>query len=374
LLFSNIWTNYFLMDPASSHSHIASQQTESAMLNKRLKEALAEGSKMLGFDQAVILPISVLEEESKRLQQWLTEGHQADMQWMETHFDKRRNPAELMPEAQSVVCLTINYYTPDAVSDSASPSPKIAKYALGLDYHRVIRKKLKQLLKHLQAIDPTLQGRGVTDSAPLLEKALAVRAGLGWQGKNSLIIHPRKGSWFFLAELLLNRSFEDTAETNTSKLPEECPPMMPTFSENRLPPQPTESLIKNHCGKCQRCIDACPTDAIAHPFVVDSNKCIAYWTIESKADTFPEQIQNNLNHWVFGCDICQDVCPWNVRFSQETEEAAFQPLTQETEKTATWFLALSEQTFQEAFSRTPLKRTGLERLKRNVRLAFPEET
>jgi epoxyqueuosine reductase len=226
----------------------------------------------------------------------------------------------------------------------------IARYAWGQDYHKVIRKKLKQLLLRLQTLDPRIQGRGFTDSAPLLEKALAVQAGLGWQGKNSLLLTKEYGSYVFLAELLLNVPLVNEVASNDS--------------DTLLPALQIQDT--SHCGRCQRCMQACPTEALVAPAVLDANRCIAYWTIESHAEALPTAISEKQSGWVFGCDICQEVCPWNIRFAHPTQEAAFTPRPLIMELDAPTLATMDASTFDAAFTVTPLRRTGLTRLKRNL--------
>ncbi|MFM7390744.1 MAG: tRNA epoxyqueuosine(34) reductase QueG [Vampirovibrionales bacterium] len=300
----------------------------------------------LGFCEVGFLPPLVLQEESQRLQQWLTEGKHADMTWMQTHAHFRTQPSQLIEDCQGVVVLLMNYAPPPEVE----PKLKIARYAWGKDYHKVIRKKLQQLLAKLQQSDPTLQGRGFTDSAPILEKALPVRAGLGWQGKNSLLLTKKHGSYVFIAELLLNQPVVEAPSHDS--------------------PVPWQLDDTNHCGRCQRCITACPTDALVAPTVMDANQCIAFWTIESSSPTIPEPIAEKQAGWVFGCDVCQEVCPWNERFAHPHTEPEFQPRPWLMNLTAEQLLTMDEATFDTTFTNTPLRRTGLKRLQRNVRNAI----
>jgi epoxyqueuosine reductase len=298
----------------------------------------------MGFHQLAVLSAPIagegFQDAKQGLQQWLNSGFQADMTWMENHLEKRLSPEDLMPGTQSILCVTLNYNTGPQPDTSEA---KIARYARGEDYHRVVKQKLKTLLAWLQTFDPTLEGRALTDSAPILEKALAVQAGFGWQGKHSCLITKDLGSWVFLGELFLSRPIPDAPE-----------------------PEP----MANHCGRCRRCIDACPTDAIVADGVVDANRCIAYWTIESKADDFPDLIANNLNGWLFGCDICQDVCPWNIKFEKPSPEAAFyaQPVYPwNDDVNLNNILALDEDGFRTRYKHSPIKRAKLTGLKRNAR-------
>ncbi len=297
----------------------------------------------LGFQAVGIIPAEPFQNgEGERLKHWLEQGYQAEMQWMVTHLEKRLDPASLMENTRSIVCVAMNYYTPDELN----PHPdavKIAKYARGTDYHYVLKDRLKALLKQIQAQVPNVSGRALTDSAPILEKPLAVKAGLGWMGKHGNVILPKKGSWYFLGELLLD---------------------IPLIYDTKQVP--------NQCGSCTRCIDACPTGAITEPMVVDTNRCISYWTIEYKGENFSEEIAQNLQGWVFGCDICQDVCPWNLKFAQPTEEAEFQSRAWNKSPHANEILDLSEEEFRERYRKSPVKRTKLRGLLRNVREAHPK--
>jgi epoxyqueuosine reductase len=311
----------------------------------------------LGFDKVGIIPAeSWLNAEGERLQQWLALGYQAEMQWMVTHLDKRLEPSSLMEGTRSIVCVAMNYYTQDVYDTMASDSLKIAKYARGTDYHTVLKDRLKALLTYVQSLSPSVQGRALTDSAPIMEKPLAVKAGLGWMGKHGNLITPELGSWVFLGELLLDIELEYDTTT-----------------------------VPDHCGRCRRCIDACPTGAILEDAdtaqnddispprkvhgLVDANRCISYWTIEYKGETFPEPIQHNLNGWIFGCDICQDVCPWNIKLARPTREEAFQPRPLNIRPDAETLLALDEDSFREHYRKSPVKRTKLSGLRRNIQQA-----
>jgi epoxyqueuosine reductase len=245
-----------------------------------------------------------------------------------------------MEGTRSIVCVAMDYYTPDDYDPADPDALKMAKYARGTDYHTVLKDRLKQLLAEIQAINPSINGRALTDSAPILEKPLAVRAGIGWMGKNGNVIVPGLGSWVFLGELLLDVELDYDLGT-----------------------------VPDQCGRCRRCIDACPTEAIVEDKVVDANRCISYWTIEYKGETFPQPIRENLNGWIFGCDICQDVCPWNIKFARPTTEPEFQPRPLNRRPDADTLLALDEETFREAYRKSPVKRTKLAGLRRNVRSA-----
>ncbi len=302
---------------------------------------LEHALKAQGITQWRVLDPTDLDDEKKRLQAWLNEGYHADMEWMPRHAEKRCSPTLLWEGVQSVVVVVLNYFP--GWEAGQGDSIKVARYALGKDYHKIIRRKLGKVLQHLQKEHPDLDGRPFVDSAPLLEKALAVRAGLGWQGKHSLLITKESGSWVMIGALFLNAPVETFH-----------PP-----KENTLP--------TGHCGTCTRCITACPTDAIVAPAQVDSRRCIAYWTIENSEDTLPSFIQKHQNGWIFGCDICQEVCPWNLKFSHLTEEVAFTPRPMLQKPDCEPLLSLTTEVFDVEFQNSPVRRTGLKHLKRNIK-------
>lgn len=293
----------------------------------------------LGFFKLGVLGPSDFPLDGTALVSWLDAGYHADMGWMANHLDKRLNPALLMPYTQSILVVAMHYKAPVDASVSPEPTLKLARYAQGDDYHLVLKDRLWTLLTWLQTFEPTLKGRPLTDSAPVLEKALAVKAGIGWQGKHSNLITRDGGSWFLLAELLLSMPIPDA-------------------------PRPIE--VANFCGTCCRCIEACPTDAIVSPAVVDANRCISYWTIESKAEALPVEIAEKLDGWVFGCDICQEVCPWNHKSSMTTPVAEFLPCPETVQLTPQAIEAWTPQTFDHHFAKSPVQRTGLQGLKRNI--------
>lgn len=316
------------------------------MLKQELSLAIRQKALELGFQKVGIIAAQPFQQgEGDHLQAWLAQGYQAEMAWMVTHLEKRLDPASLMDGTRSIVCVAMNYFSPDALdaADLLDPSVlKIANYARGTDYHYVLKDRLKELLTYIQTLVPTVQGRALTDSAPIMEKPLAVQAGIGWLGKNGNVILPGQGSWFFLGELLLDIELDyDLTEP-----------------------------VANHCGSCRRCIEACPTDAIVSDGVVDANRCISYWTIEYKGDELPTPIVDKLSGWIFGCDICQAVCPWNIKFSRPTSEPAFQPRPLTGLPDAQTLLALDEAAFREQFRKNPIKRAKLKGLKRNVRAAL----
>ncbi len=290
----------------------------------------------LGFQKVAALVLPQIGVEGERLKDWLGRSFHAEMHWMAKHLEKRLNPLSLMPGTQTILCVAMNYYPGGFPLETEA---QISRYAQGTDYHRVLQDRLGLLLEWLKEHEPRIEGRPLTDSAPLMEKALAVQAGLGWQGKHSNLITRDLGSWVFLGELLLNVTFPDTPQT-----------------------EPLPDL----CGSCRRCIDACPTNAIVEPYVVDANQCISYWTIEYRGETFPETIASNLNGWVFGCDICQEVCPWNIKFQQETSEADFHPLPWNQTVQLAELATMSPELFQERYRDSPLQRTKHQGLQRNA--------
>lgn len=329
---------------------VSPTQQNPVMDPQQLSTLIRQKALELGFQKVCIIPAEPFQQqESEHLQNWLAWGYQAEMEWMVTHLEKRLNPASLMEGTRSVVCVAMNYYTPDAYDEPENAHAmfdssvlKIAKYARGKDYHYVLKDRLKLLLAYIQELATGVQGRALTDSAPIMEKPLAVKAGIGWMGKNGNVIIPGLGSWFFLGELLLD-----------IELAYDLAPMVP-----------------NHCGTCRRCIDACPTDAIVQNGVVDANRCISYWTIEYKGNSFPQAITEKLSGWIFGCDICQAVCPWNVKFAQPTAEPEFQPRPLVQHLNAETLMALDEDAFKAHFRKSPVKRAKLKGFKRNVRSAI----
>ena len=303
-----------------------------------LSAAIKAKARQLGFTAVGIIPASVLSQRDQHpLRDWLSKGYQAEMDWMANHLEKRLDPGSLMDGTRSIVCVAMNYFNEDAYDREDTAALKIAKYARGTDYHYVVKDKLKLLLAAIQELAPNSKGRALTDSAPIWERALATKAGLGWVGKNGNLINSKHGSFLFLGELLLDIDLDCDTPMHTQ-----------------------------HCGTCTRCIDACPTEAIVQNSVIDSRKCISYWTIEYKGESFPNAISNNLNGWLFGCYICQDVCPWNIKFAQPTAEPLFEPRPWNQTPLAPEILALDEETFRERYRKSPLKRTKLAGLKRNI--------
>ena len=289
-------------------------------------------AKRLGFLSCGISKAGFLEEEAPRLENWLNQNHHGEMKYMENHFDKRLNPTLLVDDAKSVISLLLNYYPSETQS---SDSYKISKYAYGEDYHFVIKEKLKELLQTIQTEIGEVSGRAFVDSAPVLDKAWAAKSGLGWIGKNSNLLTQQVGSFYFIAELVVDLDLEyDYATTD-------------------------------HCGTCTACIDACPTEAIVSPYVVDGSKCISYFTIELK-ENIPQEMKGKMDDWIFGCDVCQDVCPWN-RFSKSHNEPLFNPNPELLSMTKKNWEEITEETFKKVFKNSAVKRTKLDGLKRNIK-------
>lgn len=296
-------------------------------------------AKRLGFYFCGIAKAEFLEDEAPRLENWLKAGNHGEMSYMNNHFDKRLDPRLLVDNAKSVISVALNYYTEDKQQDSTAP--KISKYAFGSDYHFVIKDKLKSLTEFIQSTIGEVNGRAFVDSAPVLDKAWAKKAGLGWIGKNTNLLNKQTGSFFFLGELIVDLELEYDFP----------------FQED-------------YCGTCTRCIDACPTEAIINPYIVDGSKCISYLTIELK-DQIPESFKGKMDNWAFGCDICQDVCPWN-RFSIPHREEAFNPNKEMLKMNKQDWVEITEETFKKVFKNSPLKRTKLSGLKRNIDFIKPD--
>ncbi|MDN3676098.1 tRNA epoxyqueuosine(34) reductase QueG [Flavobacterium paronense] len=289
-------------------------------------------AKRLGFLSCGISKAGFLEEEAPRLENWLNKNQHGEMKYMENHFDKRLNPTLLVDDAKSVISLLLNYYPSEKQN---SESYKISKYAYGQDYHFVIKEKLKEFLHTIQTEIGEVSGRAFVDSAPVLDKAWAAKSGLGWIGKNSNLLSQQVGSFYFIAELVVDLDLEyDYATTD-------------------------------HCGTCTACIDACPTEAIVAPYVVDGSKCISYFTIELK-ENIPLEMKGKMDDWMFGCDVCQDVCPWN-RFSKSHNEPLFNPNPELISFTKKDWEEITEDTFKKVFKNSAVKRTKLEGLQRNIK-------
>jgi epoxyqueuosine reductase len=304
------------------------------MIDKaRNTELIKRKAAELGFDFCGISKADFLDEEARKLDAWLKHGYHGKMSYMENHYDKRLDPRLLVEGAKSIVSLMLNYYPKETQTDPNAP--KISKYAYGKDYHFVIKDKLKELFGFIQTEIGEVGGRVFVDSAPVLDKAWAKRSGLGWMGKNANIIHPKNGSFFFLAELIIDLELEP------------------------------DGPIKDYCGTCTACIEACPTDAIVEPYVVDGSKCISYLTIELKDEIFPKEFNGKLDNWMFGCDVCQDVCPWN-RFATTHRTSDFNPHERLLKMSKSDWEDLTEEVFQELFRKSAVKRTKYAGLKRNI--------
>ncbi|MVT11267.1 tRNA epoxyqueuosine(34) reductase QueG [Chitinophaga sp. ysch24] len=287
----------------------------------------------LGFDHCGIAHAVQLDDDARRLEKWLNKGMHGSMHYMENHFDKRIDPRKLVDNAQSVITLLLNYYPEQQQQPDA---PKISKYAYGQDYHEVIRAKLNTLLARMQETMGEISGRGFVDSAPVLERSWAQRSGLGWLGKNGMIIHKQAGSFFFIATLITDLVLE------------------------------YDGPVTDHCGSCTRCLDACPTGALVQPGVVDGSKCISYFTIELKEMLIPENMQGKFDNWMFGCDVCQDVCPWN-RFSKPNKTPEFTPVPEILNFTTKQWEELTEEEFKKIFRQSPMKRSKYAGIRRNLR-------
>lgn len=296
-------------------------------------QLIKEEAKRLGFLFCGIAPAGFLEEEAPLLEKWLKSGYHGEMSYMENHFDKRLDPRLLVDGAKSVISLGLNYYTEENQVDPEAP--KLSMYAYGEDYHSVIKSKLKTLLESINAQIGEVHGRAFVDSAPVLDKAWAKKAGMGWIGKHTNLISKQKGSYFFLAELIVDL-----------ELAYDSP------------------MLTDHCGSCTRCIDACPTEAIVAPYVVDGSRCISYLTIELKNE-IPTEFQGKLDNWMFGCDVCQQVCPWN-RFSVPHQESAFEPQLDLLGMNKQDWEEITEEVFSKVFSKSAVKRTKFSGLKRNI--------
>lgn len=303
-----------------------------AALTAKIKERAREE----GFDKVGVVRAEALTDERARLEEWLARGHHGAMAWMERDTARRTDARELLPGARSIVAVALNYYTPHRHDDDTSRG-KISRYAWGDDYHDVLGEKLRALLAWIKETVPGVEGRVCVDAQPAMDKVWAARAGLGWIGKHTNLITRDFGSWVFLGELVLDieLAYDDVRE-------------------------------EDHCGTCTLCIDSCPTAAITEPYVVDSNRCISYATIELRAPELPEVITSNLEGWLYGCDICQDVCPWN-RFEQPTAETRFEPREGHVSAELSAILELAPDTYAARFRRSAVKRAKLSGLQRNAR-------
>lgn len=306
----------------------------------RYTQLIKQQARELGFMYCGVAKAEFLEEEAPRLEQWLNRNSHGTMGYMANHFDKRLDPRLLVDGAKSVISVLLNYFPEQELP--AEDNYKISKYAYGTDYHFVIKDKLKTLLQFIHDEIGEVHGRAFVDSAPVMDKAWAKRSGAGWVGKHSNILNRETGSFFFIAELIVDLELEP------------------------------DGPVKDYCGTCTRCLDACPTDAITEPYVVDGSKCISYFTIELK-EQIPQDVRGKFGDWIFGCDICQDVCPWN-RFAKPHHEPQFLPNEQiKGMKKADWE-EITEELFRELFRHSAVKRTKLEGLKRNIAFVQPDES
>ncbi len=300
--------------------------------SERIKQQAAK----IGFQKVGVVATEPLLDEGARLKDWLERGFHGEMAWMAREPEKRSDPRLLLPGAKSVIVVALNYFTNHSHEENPEKG-KISRYAWGDDYHDVVRQKLNKLLDWIKAENPNADGKTCVDTAPMMDKAWAVRAGLGWLGKHTNLITTEIGSWIFIGSILLNIDLEYDTDT-----------------------------VEDHCGTCTACLDACPTGAIVEPYVVDSRKCISYATIELRAETLPNDIAERLNGWLYGCDICQDVCPWN-RFETKTDESRFEPRKNETSLVLKTVEQMTHDEYVERFRRSAIKRTKLGGLKRNAR-------
>ena len=301
------------------------------MVKSQNTDLIKVEAKRLGFLSCGISKAEFLEEEAPRLEKWLNQNMHGEMQYMENHFDKRLDPTKLVEGSKSVISLLLNYYP----SETQNPeSYKISKYAYGVDYHFVIKDKLKNLLHFIQEEIGEVHGRAFVDSAPVLDKAWAAKSGLGWIGKHSNLLTQQVGSFYFIAELIVDLELE------------------------------YDSPVTDHCGTCTACIDACPTEAIVEPYVVDGSKCISYFTIELKNE-IPSEFHGKFDDWMFGCDVCQDVCPWN-RFSKSHSEPLFNPNAELLSFSKKDWQEITEDVFKKVFKKSPVKRTKFQGFKRNI--------
>lgn len=298
---------------------------------------IKEKARALGFSFCGISKAEFLKDEAPLLEEWLKRNYQGEMRYLENYFDKRLDPTLLVPGARSVISLIYNYFPERDLAKEGEY--KIAKYAYGEDYHFVVKDVLKKFLQQIQEEVGAIHGRAFVDSAPVMERAWAKKSGLGWIGKNSLLLNRDMGSFFFLAELIVDLELE------------------------------YDGPVKDYCGTCTACIDACPTDAIAAPYVVDGSKCISYYTIELKEE-IPSDVKGKFENWIFGCDICQDVCPWNS-FAKPTLEKRFSPHPEMEKMTQKEWREITEEVFEKVFKDSAVKRTKLAGLKRNINFLDP---
>lgn len=304
------------------------------MKGEELARWIKARSAALGFEECRIAKATFLEDDARRLEDWLHNGYGGTMSYIERHFDLRVDPQKLVPGAKTVMTFLMNYFPQ---TEQPEDAPKVARYAWGKDYHDTIRGLLNELLEELQGLTGGVEGRGFVDSAPVLERAWAVRSGLGWVGKNGNLINPKRGSYFFIATLITDLD-----------VPEDAP------------------FQTDHCGTCTRCLDACPTGAILSPTVIDARRCISYLTIELKDAAMPTGFEHRNDDWIFGCDVCQEVCPWN-RFSKPHQQPDFAPIPEILTLSATDWEALTEETFRKIFRHSPISRAKWKGVQRNLK-------
>ncbi len=297
--------------------------------------AIKQKALEIGFHKIGIARAEPLTAEGERLKDWLGRNYHGEMRWMEREPEKRANPELIFPGARSMIVVALNYYTPHE-HEQTDAKGKVSRYAWGDDYHDVVKEKLRELFAWIKAENAAADGKICVDTAPVMDKAWAVRAGLGWLGKHSNLITKDYGSWVFIGEILLNLELEYETE-----------------------------IVADHCGSCTACLDACPTGAIVSPFIVDSQKCLSYATIELRSSDFSPEIKENLSGWLYGCDICQDICPWN-RFEKPTGEARFEPREGNVSADLDEILSLSPEEYARRFRRSAMKRTKLGGLQRNA--------
>lgn len=323
-------------DESAREFHVMSETINTLPTPAELTALVKSLARAEGFDAVGVAPAEPLREERARLEEWLRRGYHGEMRWMERDPAQRTDPRLVFPAARSVVVCALNYFTPHEHSNDPAAG-KISRYAWGDDYHDVVGGKLKNLLARVTERVPHAEGKACVDIQPMMDKAWAVRAGLGWIGKHTNLITREQGSWVFVGELLLNLELDYDADA-----------------------------VEDHCGTCTLCLEACPTGAITEPYVVDANRCISYATIELRASELPAHVADHLEGWLYGCDICQEVCPWN-RFEQPTGETRFEPRAGNVSPALAGILELTPDTYAARFRRSAIKRTKLHGLKRNAR-------
>ncbi|MDP4191279.1 MAG: tRNA epoxyqueuosine(34) reductase QueG [Bacteroidota bacterium] len=302
---------------------------------KLSNELVTQKALALGFDLIGFAKSEELKEEVERLENWLRERYNGTMSYMERNLEKRLNVKEILPEAKSVISLALNYYTDEAYSNKAG-SGKVSRYAFGTDYHYILWDKLEKLITELKEIDPNFSAKSYVDTGPVMDKAWAIHSGLGWMGKHSNIITKEFGSWIFLSTIITNYEFSNYG-----------------------------NVLGDFCGTCTRCIDACPTSAITESYIVNANKCISFLTIENKEE-IPNELSGSFENWLFGCDICQDVCPWNKKFSKRTNEPGFFVKNSNKEINLYEIMEMDNIEFKMRFKDSPIMRAKLKGLKRNA--------